>query len=188
MNETNMLTEILDIFWREKLRFVQFCLDELSQIDRTRLDQTNNQGKTFRWAIQQMIAHDRNFSFYLPFSLRLSSFFFFSSYKEQEIEKDLENIRDRYTPPAFPSHFWEIKVQNARELRIKSSDPDVRALCETWLEVLVRLEAKLAQISEREAYRKRYTSLTGIHTISGAINNNTEYNHLLWNLHLSGQL
>ncbi|MCU0823942.1 MAG: hypothetical protein MUF77_04810 [Leptospira sp.] len=184
-----MLAEILNIFWKEKLRFVQFCFDSLKSCDSATLNQKNESTKkSIRWAIQQMIASDSNFNFYLPISVRFSSFFFLGSFKDQEIERDLDEIRDKYTPPAFPPQFWEISIQEAEELKILSEDEEVRKLCESWKEVLVRLEAKLAKISEKEAYRKRYTSLTGIHTISGAINNSTEYCHYLWNLYIKDQI
>ncbi|MDF3820436.1 hypothetical protein P3G55_11020 [Leptospira sp. 96542] len=178
-----MLTEILDIFWKEKLRFAQYCFDTLAKMDLDRLQKKQTDGKSLYWAVGQMVAYDRNFSFYLPLSLKLSSFFFFASFKEQEIEKDLESIRDAYTPPAFPAHFWEISIASVGELKIKTTDPKIKELCESWKLVLEQLETKLSGISDKDAYRKRYTSLTGIHTISGAINNSTEYCHYLWNLY-----
>lgn len=179
-----MVTEILEIFWKEKLRFAQYCFDELALLDAKAFAEKKTNGKTPVWTLQQMISYDRTFSFYLPLSLRISGFFFFTTFKDQDIEKDLESIRDRYTPPAFPAHFWEIQIAKAEDLQIKATDPLVKEQCESWKEVLVRLESKLSGISERDAYRKRYTSLTGIHTISGAINNSTEFCHYLWNLHM----
>ncbi|WP_208861466.1 hypothetical protein [Leptospira brenneri] len=184
MNETGMVTEILEIFWKEKLRFAQYCFDELAPLEAKSYVAIGPTGRSADWTLQQMISYDRNFSFFLPLSLRISGFFFFNSFKDQEIERDLETIRDRYTPPAFPSHFWEIQITKAADLKIKAEDPFVKRQCESWKEVLVRLESKLSGISERDAYRKRYTSLTGIHTISGAINNSTEFCHYLWNLHM----
>ncbi|TGM74863.1 hypothetical protein EHR01_09805 [Leptospira mtsangambouensis] len=184
MNETGMVTEILEIFWKEKLRFAQYCFDELAPLDAKAFTEKKTSGKSAEWTLQQMISYDRNFSFFLPLSLRISGFFFFTAFKDQDIEKDLEAIRDRYTPPAFPTHFWEIQISKATDLKIKATDPQVKEQCESWKEVLVRLESKLSGISERDAYRKRYTSLTGIHTISGAINNSTEFCHYLWNLYM----
>lgn len=189
MNETDMLTEILEIFWKEKLRFVQFCFDSLSKLSNESLHKkSQNHKKSVHWAISQMIASDRNFSFYLPLSIRLTSFFFFGSFREQEIEKDLDQIRDKFTPPAFPAHFWEINIQSAEGLKMEALDSEVQKLCEDWKGVLLLLEEKLARITEKEAYRKRYTSLTGIHTISGAINNSTEYCHHLWNVYIKDQI
>ncbi|XDD55967.1 hypothetical protein AB3N62_14685 [Leptospira sp. WS4.C2] len=185
MNETDMVTEILEIFWKEKLRFAQFCFDELAPLDAKSFLEKRPNGKSPQWTLQQMVSNDRTFSFYLPISLRISGFFFFTSFKDQDIEKDLEAIRDRYTPPAFPPHFWEIQIAKAEDLRIKAKDPLVKEQCESWKEILVRLETKLSGISDRDAYRKRYTSLTGIHTISGAINNSTEFCHYLWNLYMA---
>ncbi|TGL92460.1 hypothetical protein EHQ68_01210 [Leptospira congkakensis] len=184
MNETGMVTEILEIFWKEKLRFAQYCFDELALIDAKSFADRRAGGKSPEWTLGQMISYDRNFSFFLPLSLRISGFFFFTAFKDQDIERDIEAIRDRYTPPAFPSHFWEIQITKATDLKIKAADPVVKEHCESWKDVLERLEVKLSLISERDAYRKRYTSLTGIHTISGAINNSTEFCHYLWNLHM----
>lgn len=180
-----MVTEILEIFWKEKLRFAQYCFDELASLDAKTFQTKQATGKSPQWVIQQMVSYDKTFRFYLPISLRISSFFFFQSFKDQEIEKDLEAIRDRYTPPAFPAHFWEIHITEAKELKIKATDPLVKEQCETWKEVLLQLESKLSLISESDAYRKRYTSLTGIHTISGAINNSTEFCHYLWNTNMA---
>ncbi|EMY62008.1 hypothetical protein [Leptospira terpstrae] len=185
MNETDMVTEILEIFWKEKLRFAQYCFDELASLDSKSFLEKRPKGKSAQWTLQQMVSNDRTFSFYLPISLKISGFFFFTTFKDQDIEKDLEAIRDRYTPPAFPSHFWEIQIEKAENLRITAKDPLVKEHCEFWKEILVRLEVKLSEISERDAYRKRYTSLTGIHTISGAINNSTEFCHYLWNLYMA---
>ncbi|TGL51328.1 hypothetical protein EHQ59_10500 [Leptospira kemamanensis] len=184
MNETDMVTEILEIFWKEKLRFAQYCFDELASLDAKTFPGKGKTGKSPQWVLQQMVSYDKTFRFYLPISLKLSSFFFFHSFKDQEIEKDLESIRDRYTPPAFPAHFWEIHISEAKELKIKATDPLVSEYCESWKEVLLQLEEKLSQISETDAYRKRYTSLTGIHTISGAINNSTEFCHYIWNRYM----
>ncbi|TGM05577.1 hypothetical protein [Leptospira jelokensis] len=184
MNETDMVTEILEIFWKEKLRFAQYCFDELATLDAQTFQEKGKTGKSPQWVLGQMISYDKTFRFYLPIALKISSFFFFHSFKDQEIEKDLETIRDHYTPPAFPSHFWEIQITEAKELKIKALDPLVAVQCESWKEVLTQLEAKLSLISESDAYRKRYTSLTGIHTISGAINNSTEFCHYLWNRHM----
>ncbi|XDD45922.1 hypothetical protein AB3N60_14565 [Leptospira sp. WS39.C2] len=181
MNETNMVTEILEIFWKEKLRFAQYCFDELTSFDSKTFQEKGTTGKSPQWVLQQMVSYDKTFRFYLPISLKLSGFFFFHSFKDQEIEKDLESIRDKYTPPAFPAHFWEIQISEAKNLTIKATDPMVKEQCESWKEVLLHLESKLSAISESDAYRKRYTSLTGIHTISGAINNSTEFCHYLWN-------
>lgn len=180
-----MVTEILEIFWKEKLRFAQYCFDELASLDAKTFQTKQATGKSPQWVIQQMVSYDKTFRFYLPISLRISSFFFFQSFKDQEIEKDLEAIRDRFTPPAFPAHFWEIHITEANELKIKATDPLVKEQCETWKEVLLQLESKLSLISESDAYRKRYTSLTGIHTISGAINNSTEFCHYLWNTYMA---
>lgn len=179
-----MVTEILEIFWKEKLRFAQYCFDELASLDAKTFPGKGKTGKSPQWVLQQMVSYDKTFRFYLPISLKLSSFFFFHSFKDQEIEKDLESIRDRYTPPAFPAHFWEIHISEAKELKIKATDPLVSEYCESWKEVLLQLEEKLSQISETDAYRKRYTSLTGIHTISGAINNSTEFCHYIWNRYM----
>lgn len=184
MNETGMVIEILEIFWKEKLRFAQYCFDELASLDAKTFAEKRTSGKSAEWTLQQMISYDRNFSFFLPLSLRISGFFFFTAFRDQDIEKDLETIRDKYRPPAFPTHFWEIQISKASDLKIKATDPKVKEHCESWKEVLIRLEVKLSQVSERDAYRKRYTSLTGIHTISGAINNSTEFCHYIWNLHM----
>lgn len=185
MNETDMVTEILEIFWKEKLRFAQYCFDELATLDAKSFQKKRSSGKSPEWVLQQMVSYDKTFRFYLPISLKISSFFFFHSFKDQEIEKDLENIRDRYTPPAFPPHFWEIHISDAKEINIKALDPIVKQHCESWKEVLLELELKLSHISETDAYRKRYTSLSGIHTISGAINNSTEFCHYLWNAYMT---
>ncbi|ABZ98961.1 hypothetical protein EHQ92_00835 [Leptospira biflexa] len=185
MNETDMVTEILEIFWKEKLRFAQYCFDELSHLDGKSFVGKTDSGKSPEWVLHQMVSYDKTFRFYLPISLKISSFFFFNSFKDQEIEKDLESIRDRYTPPAFPSHFWEIQISEAHQLKIKATDPLVKAQCDVWKEVLLQLESKLSLISQTDAYRKRYTSLTGIHTISGAINNSTEFCHHLWNTYMA---
>ncbi|WP_244594381.1 hypothetical protein [Leptospira ryugenii] len=180
-----MIPSIIEIFWIEKLRFTQYCFQKIASISREDWERVPSpQAKSVAWAVSQMAAFDRNFAFYLPASMALSTFFFRSKIEELDIEKDLVEIRDKFTPPAFPLHFLDISIQRAADLKIPESDRERTRIMKEWRMTLVKIEEKLGQISEAEAYKKRYTSLTGIYTIPGAINHSTEFCHRLWNEHI----
>ncbi|WP_210416337.1 hypothetical protein [Leptospira idonii] len=184
MNETGMLTHILEIFWIEKLRFTQYTFQQIAKLTEEEYEFSGEgRPKSIAWAVDEMAAYDRNFSFYLPLSMRVSSLFFFAPYQENEVEKDIESIRDKYTPPAFPVRFLDISIDSAKQLEIKESSPQRDKLLKDWRLTLLRLEDRLSKLSEEDAFKKRYASLSGIHTIAGAINNSTEFCHFLWNQH-----
>ncbi len=186
MNETDMIPHIIEIFWIEKLRFTQYCIQQIRKYPESELEFSNHdRPRSMLWALEQMAAFDRNFAFYLPISIKFSSLFFLSSFGEQEVEKDIEGIRDKYTPPAFPVHFLDIQISAAKDLKIDDSGLRSDKFFKEWRLTLLKIEEKLSKFSEADAFKKRYTSLSGIHTISGAINNSTEFCHTLWNLHIA---
>jgi hypothetical protein len=186
MNETDMIPHIIEIFWIEKLRFTQYCFAQISHIPESDLDFSNEmRSRSMFWALEQMAAFDRNFSFYLPISIRISSWFFLSSFGETEVEKDIEDIRDRYTPPAFPINFLDINISSASQLKIVDSGRRSDKFFKEWRLTLIKIEEKLTKFSDADAFQKRYTSLSGIATLPGAINNSTEFCHRLWNEHIA---
>ncbi|MDZ4726007.1 MAG: hypothetical protein SH817_07610 [Leptospira sp.] len=185
MNETDMIPHIIEIFWIEKLRFTQYCFQQIGRISDAEYESSDqSRSKSIAWAIEQMAAFDRNFAFYLPISILFSSFFFLGNIEESEIEKDIEAIRDKYTPPAFPLHLLDISISSAKELKIPETSPSRSKLMKEWRLTLIRVEEKFEKFSEADAFRKRYTSLSGIHTIPGSINNSTEFCHRLWHEHI----
>jgi hypothetical protein len=185
MNETDMIPHIIEIFWIEKLRFTQYCIQQISKIPETELATSDaRRPKSIVWALEQMAAFDRNFAFFLPLSTRFSSLFFLGSFEEMEVEKDIEDIRDRYTPPAFPVHFLDIQINTAKDLKVGDTNSNRDKFFREWKLTLIKIEDKLSKFTESDAFRKRYASLTGIHTIPGAINNSTEFCHTLWNEHV----
>jgi hypothetical protein len=185
MNETDMIPHIIEIFWIEKLRFTQYCILQVNKVSETDFALTSHdRPKSILWALEQMAAFDRNFAFFLPISIKFSSLFFLGSFEEMEVEKDIENIRDRYTPPAFPIHFLDIQISSAKELKIKNDGTKQERFFKEWQLTLLKIEEKLEKFTDADAFKKRYTSLTGIHTLPGAINNSTEFCHTLWNQHI----
>jgi len=186
MNETDMMPHIIEIFWMEKLRFTQYCFLEISKIPVSQLEvSTVDRPKSISWALDQMAAFDRNFAFYLPISIRFASFFFLGKVDEAEIEKDIESIRDKFTPPAFPNGFFNINITAAKDLMVPPADPTTSKLMKEWRLTLLKIEERLSRFTEEDAYRKRYVSLSGLHTVPGAINVSTEYCHGLWHNHAS---
>ncbi|TGN14322.1 hypothetical protein [Leptospira ilyithenensis] len=184
MNETDMLTHILEIFWIEKLRFTQYTINKIAKIPDSEYEFSSaDRPKSIAWAVEQMVAFDRNFAFYLPLSLRFGALFSFPPYKELDVEKDVEDIRDKFTPPAFPLRFLDISIDSAKLLNITNVNVSKEKLIKDWRLTLIRIEDRLAGLSEKEAFKKRYASLSGIHTLPGAINNSTEFCHFLWNKH-----
>lgn len=173
-----MLAKILSVFWTEKLRFTQYTIEELAKLSEFEFQAPKT--PSYGTILQKMVDCDRDFRFFLPISMKLSGFLFLPRLAEWDINKDIEIIRDRFTPPAFPPHFFEIRIQSASELRSENLPKYLSGLVFQWKGELMNIESRLERISEEEAYRKRYFSLTGIHTISGAINRSTEYCHQLW--------
>ncbi len=176
-----MLAPILSVFWIEKLRFTLYTLRRANECETEQLSSNvSPNGKSVISVLEECLEHDRSFGFYLPFSLRFSGFLIFPRLEESDIEKDIEFIRDKYTPPAFPQHFLDIKIETAQDLVIPNVKPELAKLLSDWRDTLNKIETKLSLISQPEVLRKRYFSLTGIHTLSGAINKSTEYCHVLW--------
>ncbi|TGL62241.1 hypothetical protein EHQ58_03285 [Leptospira ognonensis] len=189
MNETDMIPHIIEIFWIEKLRYTQYCFQQIGKISELELEHSGpDRTKSIIWAVEQMAAFDRNFAFYLPISILFSSLFFIGTIEERDVEEDIEGIRDKYTPPAFPIHFLDIQISSARDLKINTNGTRRDTFLKEWQLTLIKIEEKLHKFSENDAFKKRYTSLTGIHTIPGAINNSTEFCHKLWNHHVAPYL
>lgn len=177
-----MIPHIIEIFWIEKLRFTQYCFDQLAKVSEIEFAVTSaKRPKSIAWCLEQMCGFDRNFAFYLPVSMSLSSIFFFTAYQEFDVEQDIESIRDQFTPPAFPLHFLDIVIKSATDLKIQKTEPLKTQMMEDWRSALIKIEQRLSLLSADDAFKKRYASLSGIHTVSGAINNSTEYCHDLWN-------
>ena len=64
MNETDMIPHIIEIFWIEKLRFTQYCFQQIGRISDAEYDSSDqSRSKSIAWAIEQMAAFDRNFAF-----------------------------------------------------------------------------------------------------------------------------
>lgn len=175
-----MLAPILSVFWIEKLRFTLYTLRRANECDPEILHKVISPGKSVLSVLEQCLEHDKKFGFYLPFSLRVSGFLIFPKLEESDIERDIEFIRDKYTPPAFPQKFLDIKIQSAQDLILSDVKPELSGLFVDWKDTLLKIEERLSIISQAEVLKKRYFSLTGIHTLSGAINKSTEHCHMLW--------
>ncbi len=165
-----METELLDLFWTEKIKLSQYTIQTVKDLSDTQLDHTDTLGETVRRYLNSIVASDFLFRLSLPVSVGISSILPIPRQTESEVEKDLVKVRDLFGSPALPSHLKDIVVSSAEGLYFEGCNPSILPVLERWKKILLRLEKSVQGLAQKDSLKYRYFSVLGIVSLPAAIN------------------
>jgi hypothetical protein len=173
-----MKSTSLEIFWVEKIKLTQNTINITQSLSDQQLDYVGTARKTcIRKSLGKMFETDRKFAFYLPFSIRMSQLLPLSPIQQDDIEAELIRIRDLFDPPALPPFLSEIISRNSGDLDYSQSNPSLLELWKGWASSLSQIEGMINSLTENEALKIRYFTLTGIYALPSMINLTAMQNH-----------
>ncbi|MCG6166462.1 hypothetical protein LFX25_01170 [Leptospira sp. FAT2] len=165
-----MESDLLAIFWTEKIKLTQFIIQTTKNLSSKQLDYSTTPRESIRSFLQAMVAGDFFLRVSLPISIGISSILPIARQSEEEIEKDLVRFRDQFGSPALPIGLKEIITQSAEELFFEDCNPELKPLFLRWKRILVRLEKTIQGFGTKDSLKYRYFSVIGIVSLPVAIN------------------
>ncbi|TGN00671.1 hypothetical protein [Leptospira yasudae] len=174
-----MESDLLAIFWTEKIKLTQFIIQTTKNLSSKQLDYSTAPRESIRSFLQAMVAGDFFLRVSLPISIGISSILPIARQSEEEIEKDLVRFRDQFGSPALPIGLKEIITQSAEELFFEDCNPELKPLFLRWKRILVRLEKTIQGFGTKDSLKYRYFSVIGIVSLPVAINY-FEMQNLAW--------
>ncbi|MBW0433383.1 hypothetical protein HGB47_07110 [Leptospira yasudae] len=174
-----MESDLLAIFWTEKIKLTQFIIQTTKNLSSKQLDYSTAPRESIRSFLQAMVAGDFFLRVSLPISIGISSILPIARQSEEEIEKDLVRFRDQFGSPALPIGLKEIITQSAEELFFEDCNPELKPLFLRWKRILVRLEKTIQGFGKKDSLKYRYFSVIGIVSLPVAINY-FEMQNLAW--------
>ncbi len=174
-----MESDLLAIFWTEKIKLTQYIIQTTKIFSSKQLDFSVTPRESVRFFLQGMVAGDFFLRVSLPISVGISSILPIARQSEEEIEKDLVRLRDQLGSPALPIGIKEIITQSADELFFEDCNPELKPLFIRWKKILIRLEKTIQGLSTKDSLKYRYFSVIGIVSLPVAINY-FEMQNLTW--------
>ncbi|WP_061256421.1 hypothetical protein [Leptospira interrogans] len=174
-----MESDLLAIFWTEKIKLTQYIIQTTKNFSSKQLDFLVTPRESVRFFLQGMVAGDFFLRVSLPISVGISSILPIARQSEEEIEKDLVRLRDQLGSPALPIGIKEIITQSADELFFEDCNPELKPLFIRWKKILIRLEKTIQGLSTKDSLKYRYFSVIGIVSLPVAINY-FEMQNLTW--------
>ncbi|EMN63121.1 hypothetical protein FH593_03840 [Leptospira interrogans] len=174
-----MESDLLAIFWTEKIKLTQYIIQTTKNFSSKQLDFSVTPRESVRFFLQGMVAGDFFLRVSLPISVGISSILPIARQSEEEIEKDLVRLRDQLGSPALPIGIKEIITQSADELFFEDCNPELKPLFIRWKKILIRLEKTIQGLSTKDSLKYRYFSVIGIVSLPVAINY-FEMQNLTW--------
>ncbi|WP_010571292.1 hypothetical protein [Leptospira broomii] len=165
-----MDTELLSLFWIEKIKLSQYTIQTVKNLTDVQLDHPDTLGETVRRYLNSMVASDFLFRLSLPVSIGISSILPIPRQQESEIEKDLVRVRDLFGSPPLPPGLKDIIVTSAEGLYFDECNPSLKSVFERWKRILLRLEKTIHNVSQKDSLKYRYFSVLGIVSLPVAIN------------------
>ncbi|TGK06952.1 hypothetical protein EHO59_02195 [Leptospira semungkisensis] len=165
-----METELLGLFWTEKIKLSQYTIQTVKDLSDTQLDHTDALGETIRRYLNSIIATDFLFRISLPVSVGISSILPIPRQTEAELEKDLVKVRDLFGSPALPTNLKDIIVSSAENLYFEGCNPSLLPVFQRWKKILLRLEKSINGLAKKDSLKYRYLSVLGIVSLPVAIN------------------
>ncbi|TGL60857.1 hypothetical protein [Leptospira sarikeiensis] len=165
-----METELLGLFWTEKIKLSQYTIQIVKDLSEEQLDHTDALGETIRRYLNSIVASDFLFRLSLPVSVGISSILPIPRQTESEVEKDLVKVRDLFGSPGLPSNLKEVIVSSASDLYFEGCNPSILPTLERWKKILLRLEKSIVGLADKDPLKYRYFSVLGIVSLPVAIN------------------
>ncbi|EMJ97665.1 hypothetical protein [Leptospira alstonii] len=175
-----MESDLLAIFWTEKIKLTQYIIQTTKNLSSKQLDfSVESRGESVRSFLQGMVAGDFFLRVSLPISVGISSILPIARQSEEDIEKDLVRFRDQFGSPALPIGLKEIITQSAEELFFEDCNPELKPLFLRWKRILAKLEKTIQGLNKKDSLKYRYFSVIGIVSLPVAINY-FEMQNLTW--------